>query len=114
MNNKRSFLLIVAMPPFRQMVLHTSIRDKKHIWGGKTSIHKVIPPPWDVEIMLTGIIVKHRVMCGSFPTRQNIHEAKVKGACDKAVLSEGTLAVPWCIVVFGGQEAGNVGAIDST
>ena len=111
---KKNTLLIVATTPFTQMVPHVLIWDKKRIQGGKASIHKVILPAWDVEIILTGIIEKCGVMCGPFPTRQNIHEAKVKGTCNKAVLSENTLAVPWCIAVFSRWEASNVGAIYST
>ena len=111
---RKNTLPIIAMTPLTQMVPHVLIWDKKRIQGGKASICEVILPIWDVEIILTSIIEKCWVMCGPFPTRQNIHEAKVKGTCNKAVLSENTLTVPWCIAVFGRWEASNVGAIYST
>jgi len=41
-----------------------------------------------------GIIEKNGVMCGSLPTGQKVCKAKIKGICNKAVLSGHTLVVP--------------------
>lgn len=80
-----------------------------------STIGKVIASCGTTKPLVGDCVIQHRLIARlPFPAREDIREVQLKVACSEDVLRQSSFAVTESLLIVGGDNDGDVGAVQST